>query len=94
MTAHELAKQLLDGPDIEVALSYAYGDRCRTTCCVTVNEANPTVIKPWAYAGDGTAKVVEDRDDGGSTYETVEEWQDFNKDEEPPEGMREAVVLS
>jgi hypothetical protein len=94
MTAHELAKQLLDGPDAEVALSYDYGNRQHTSCCETVTEAKATVIKPWPYAGEGKACVVEDSDEGGSTYEDMEEWQSLNEGEEPPEGARVAIVLS
>ena len=91
MKAHELAALLLDGPDEEVHLSYDYGDRNRTTCCVNVTQTQSLVIKPWPYGGDDKSHVIED-DDHPNGYEDMDEWEEWN-DDEAPEGAHVAVVL-
>ena len=38
MTAHELARQLLAGPDIDVQFAYNYGDHWKTTVAADVSK--------------------------------------------------------
>ena len=58
MTAHELAKILLSGPDLPVMYSYNYGDYWRTTVAEAVSSAREDEVVSSMY--HGMFKVVEE----------------------------------
>jgi hypothetical protein len=58
MTAHELAAELLAGPDIEVAFAYNYGDYWRTTVAKVVSSVDTGKTKYSDYHSMDT--VVDD----------------------------------
>jgi hypothetical protein len=49
MTAHELAHQLLDGPDLPVHHTYNYGDHWKTQVAPKVNEVVEGTIRHSEY---------------------------------------------
>jgi hypothetical protein len=60
MTAHELAAELLAGPDIEVAFAYNYGDYWRTTVAKAVSSVDTGKTK---YSDYHSMDTVVDEDD-------------------------------
>jgi hypothetical protein len=49
VTAHELARELLAGPDLPVHISYNYGDRQRTTVTPGVSRAEEARVRYSDY---------------------------------------------
>ena len=49
MTSHELARQLLAGPDLPVHQSYNYGDHWRTTVAPEVTKASEGAVCHSGY---------------------------------------------
>jgi hypothetical protein len=60
MTAHDLAQQLLAGPDLEVKFAYNYGDHWRTTVTEDVEKVR---VKEVTYSDyHDMDRVVTDED--------------------------------
>jgi hypothetical protein len=71
MTAHELAAELLAGPDIEVVFAYNYGDYWRTTVAKVVSSVDTGKTKYSDYHSMDTV-VDEDVDtEDDATINTV-----------------------
>lgn len=49
MTAHQLAKRLLAGPDLPVHFSYNYGDRWRTQVAPEAQDVDVGMVRHSAY---------------------------------------------
>jgi hypothetical protein len=62
MTAHELARQLLAGPDLPVHHSYPTGDYWRTQGAPEVRKAERGLVKHSDYHQMDT--LQDDKDDG------------------------------
>jgi len=48
-TSHQLARELLDGPDLPVHMSYDYGDRQHTTVCPTIGHVEEARVRYSNY---------------------------------------------
>lgn len=64
MTAHELARQLLDGPDLPVHISYNYGDYWRTQVAPAVTEVVEGEVVHSAYHNMDKVQETDDNHDG------------------------------
>ena len=91
MKAHELARQLLDGPDHEVMMTYDYGDHVHTLAAKPIDAPKPAVVREWPY---GRCFAVEE-DVYGQTFDTIEEWQETTQPtcDDAPVTRRVAIVL-
>jgi hypothetical protein len=49
MTSHELARQLLDGPDLPVHMAYSYGDHWRTVVTPEITSVKEGVVEYSNY---------------------------------------------
>jgi len=62
LTAHELARRLLAGPDLPVHLGYDYGDRSHRTAAPGVTEVCEAQVRHSDYINDD--QVIEFDGDG------------------------------
>lgn len=76
MTAHELARKLLAGPDAPVHISYPYGDYWRTQAAPQVSRVeegeitdNPRIDMPRVVTDDDRER--NERNDETPEYQTV-----------------------
>jgi len=61
LTAHELAHELLAGPDLPVHFGYDYGDHWHTTVAPTVTEFEESRVKHSDY--HNMPKVLDEDDE-------------------------------
>jgi len=69
MTSHELARELLAGPDLPVHFSYNYGDRSRTTVAPEVETAEEGRVTYSEY--HQMDRLVENDEDNDDTKRVV-----------------------
>lgn len=71
MTAHQLAKQLLAGPDLPVRLVYPFGDRRNTEVAAEVYDVERGTVRHSTYHNMDRRVTADDKPDDGSDVPVV-----------------------
>lgn len=71
MTSHELAHQLLAGPDLPVHISYCYGDYWKTQVAPAVDTVTDGVVVHSDYHNMDKVLPEDDQEDGNERQRQV-----------------------
>jgi hypothetical protein len=66
MSTHELARKLLEGPDLPAHFAYLYGDHWRTTVAPEISAVNDGTVVYSAY--HSMDKLIEDEQEHKKKY--------------------------